>query len=203
MRASGALAHPERTTFFPDYTKGERPTYPTTGEILTVCRPESRSRVNALWKGKGKKTSRTRRLRLKQLKRCRFREIQAAVDRATSGDRIRIFPGTYTEESTRKVPFNDPKCSMDDPDYWEPINDSHGENGKVPTYKFQWDCKNSRNLIQILGDDPADPDRVCDQKCDLLIEGLGRKPEDVVLVATARSATCCARTGRTGSSSRT
>jgi hypothetical protein len=177
-----APAHPERTTFFPDHTKGERPTYPTTGEILTVCRPDSQRRINRIWKGKGPKTSRTRRLRTRQLKRCRFQEIQAAVDAATSGDRIRIFPGVYTEETSRKVTFNDPKCSLQDEKYWEPTNDGHGEDGKVPTYQFHWDCKNSRNLVQILGDDPNDPDRVCDQKCDLLLEGVGRTPEDVVLV---------------------
>ena len=177
-----AAAHPERTTFFPDHTKGERPTYPKTGEILTVCKSDSRARVNSLWKGKGKQTSRTRRLRLKQLKRCKFRHIQAAVDAATTGDRIRILPGVYKEEPSRAVPFNDPKCNREDPKYWEETGDSHGEDGKVPTYLFHWECKNSRNLIQVMGDSPDDPDRECDQKCDLLIEGIGRKPEDVLIV---------------------
>jgi hypothetical protein len=116
------------------------------------------------------------------VRRCKFREIQAAVDKATSGDRIRIFPGVYTEPTARKATFNDPKCSQEDPKYWEPTNDGHGENGKVPTYQFHWDCKNSRNLVQILGDDPNDPDRECDQKCNLQLEGVGRKPTDVVLV---------------------
>ena len=177
-----AAAHPERTTFFPDHTKGERPTYPKSGEIITVCKPDSKSRVNRLWKGKGKKTSRTRRLRLKQLKRCKFQHIQAAVDAATTGDRIRIFPGVYREEPSRQVTFNDPKCSKEDPKYWEATGDSHGEDGKVPTYQFHWECKNSRNLIQIMGDSPDDPDRECDQKCNLLLEGLGRNPEDVTII---------------------
>jgi hypothetical protein len=177
-----AFAHPERTTFFPDHTKGERPTYPTRGEIHTVCRPDSGQRIRTMWKGKGKVTSRKRRLRLRQLKRCGFQDIQAAVDKATSGDRIRVFPGVYREQPSRKVTFNDPKCAQDDPKYWEPTNDGHGEDGKVPTYQFHWDCKNSRNLIQILGDDPNDPDRECDQRCNLLIEGVGRKPSDVVLL---------------------
>jgi hypothetical protein len=180
--APAASAHPERTTFFPDASKGERPTYRTTGEILTVCRPDSAARVRRIWRGKGPKTSRTRRLRLRQLKRCRYREIQKAVDAATSGDRIRIFPGVYTEPTSRRAPFNDAKCSQDDPKYWEPTNDGHGEDGKVPTYQFQWDCKNSRNLVQILGDSPADPDRECDQKCNLQLEGTGRRPGDVLLV---------------------
>lgn len=178
-----AYGHPERTTFFPDWRKGKVPSYRVSGgKLLTVCRPESKKLVNQLWKGKGKKTARTRRLRLKQLKTCKFRNLQAAVDAARSNDRIRIFPGTYREEPSRKVTYNDPKCSRDDEKYWEPTSDSHGEDGKVPTYQFQWDCRNSRNLVQILGDDPADPDRECDQKCNLQLVGMGRKPTDVLFV---------------------
>lgn len=180
---SVASAHPERTTFFPDYRKAERPKYRSTGTIITVCRPESKAKILQAWKGRGPKNSRKRRLRLRQLKRCRYQEIQPAVDAAKSGSRIRIFPGLYTEETARKVPFNDPKCSMEDAKYWEPTSDSHGENGKVPTYQFQWECKNSRNLIQVLGDSPDDPDRECDQKCNLQFEGLGRKPGDVIVRA--------------------
>ena len=180
--AALAVAHPERTTFFPDHRKGERPTYRTTGEIHTVCRPDSRQRIARIWRGKGPKNTRTRRLRLRQVRRCKFQEIQAAVDTATSGDRIRIFPGVYTEPTSRKVTFNDPKCSQEDTKYWEETNDGHGENGKVPTYQFHWDCKNSRNLIQILGDSPEDADRECDQKCNLQLEGVGKRPEDVLIV---------------------
>ena len=44
---------------------------------------------------------------------------------------IRIFPGVYREEPSREVTFNDPKCSKEDPKYWEPTGDSHGEDGKV------------------------------------------------------------------------
>jgi hypothetical protein len=179
---SVASAHPERTTFFPDWTKGERPTYRSKGTMLTVCRPDSGQRIAQMWKGKGPKNSRKRRLRLRQLKTCKYRNIQEAIDAAKSNSRIRIFPGLYTEEPSRKVTFNDPKCSLDDPKYWEPTNDGHGENGKVPTYQFHWDCKNSRNLLQIMGDDPADPDRVCDQKCNLQLEGVGRNPGDVMVV---------------------
>src|SRR5688500_18888641 len=123
-------AHPERTTFFPDHRKAERPTYPTKGEIITVCKPDSRARGNRLWKGKGKKPSRTRRLRIKQLRRCKFGHIQAAVDAATTGGRIRIFPGVYREEPSREVTFNDPKCAREDAKYWEETGDSHGEDGK-------------------------------------------------------------------------
>ena len=49
----------------------------------------------------------------------------------------------------------------------------------VPTFEHQVKCPNSRNLIAIIGDSLADPDRECDHKCNLLMEGLGRKPKDV------------------------
>lgn len=187
LPAAPASAHPERTTFFPDWKKGERPTYrtnksPSPGRMLTVCRPDSGQRIATIYKGRSAAEKRKRRLRLRQNKTCRFKEIQAAIDAAKSGDRIRIMPGIYTEETSRKVTFNDPRCGIDDPKYWEPTNDGHGENGKVPTYQFHWDCKNSRNLIQIMGDSPDDPDRICDQKCNLQFEGYGKKPTDVQII---------------------
>ena len=49
----------------------------------------------------------------------------------------------------------------------------------VPTYEHQVKCPNARNLIAIIGDSLSDPDRVCDQKCNLQMEGMGRKPSDV------------------------
>jgi hypothetical protein len=50
----------------------------------------------------------------------------------------------------------------------------------VPNYKFQFECPNSRNLIAVIGD--SDGDRKCDRKCNLQIEGMGRKPQDVLIV---------------------
>ena len=52
---------------------------------------------------------------------------------------------------------------------------------KVPTYEHQVKCPNARNLIAVIGDSLADPDRACDQKCNLLIEGMGRRPKDVLI----------------------
>ena len=52
----------------------------------------------------------------------------------------------------------------------------------VPNFEHQVKCPNSRNLIAIIGDSLADPDRECDHKCNLLMEGLGRKPKDVMIV---------------------
>lgn len=178
-----ATAHPERTTFFPDASKGSVPTLRNSGPALYVCKGtakqgETRRKIRRYFKGTDTKTKRLRRQRLRQLRRCRFHHIQAAIDAARSGDRIRILPGIYREEPSRAVPFNDPKCSVDDPKYWEETNDGHGENGKVPTYQFQVACKNSRNLLQVTGDGP-DRDLVCDQRCHLEIEGLGAKRTQV------------------------
>jgi len=50
----------------------------------------------------------------------------------------------------------------------------------VPTYRFQFECPNSRNLIAVIGD--TDGDRRCDRRCNLQIEGMGRTPQDVLIV---------------------
>ena len=52
---------------------------------------------------KGRARARTRRMRLRALERCRFRHIQAAVDRAKTNDRIQIMPGVYREEPSRRA----------------------------------------------------------------------------------------------------
>jgi hypothetical protein len=51
----------------------------------------------------------------------------------------------------------------------------------VPTYLHQVDCPNSRNLIAIIGDSLDDPDRECDHKCNLQMEGMGRRARDTVI----------------------
>jgi len=50
----------------------------------------------------------------------------------------------------------------------------------VPNYTFQLKCPNSRNLIAVIGD--TNGDRKCDQRCNLQIEGMGRTPQDVLIV---------------------
>jgi hypothetical protein len=190
-----ALAHPERTTFFPDHTKGSRPALqPTKGEAHVVCKSDSRQRILESWAGKGAKRAKERRRNLRRLKACKFEHIQQAVDAASSGDRILIMPGVYREEPSRAVKLNDPKCMGEG--FWEETGDGHGEKpegqertavsqareqGFVPTYKFQATCPNARNLIAIIGDSLEDPDRVCDQKCGLQLIGTGRKARDVLI----------------------
>ena len=174
---AAAGAHPERQTFFPDHRKGEVPAYKSTSPSIVVCKSDSRARIRRSWAGKGPKRTRVRTKRLAMLKRCRFDHIQEAVEAAASGNRILVMPGVYREEPSRRVPVNDPKCSGEG--YWEPTNDGHGENGLVPTYKFQLECPLSRNLIAIIGD--TDGDRICDRRCDLQLEGMGRSARDVLI----------------------
>lgn len=179
-----ALGHAERATFFPDKSKGRVPVYRTTGKSHVVCKSDSAALIRRSWAGKGPRRSRVRALRLKQLRRCAYRHIQAAVDAAGSGDRILIMPGVYREEPSRAIPVRDPKCAGEK--YWEPSGDNHQEDGRVPTYEHQVDCPNARNLIAIIGDSLADPDRECDQRCNLLVEGLGRRARDVVIEGDRR-----------------
>ena len=170
-----AGAHPERPTQFPDGT-GSFPKYRSPGDVANakvVCKPDSPQRIRRL-RGWHRKRN------LKLLRRCRFEHIQAAVDAARTGDRILILPGVYREEPSRAKPNPDPACE-------QYLVDQAGPRRLVdqakPTasYEYEWHCPNARQLIAILGDDPADPDRRCDQRCNLLIEGTGARPEDVLV----------------------
>lgn len=182
---AAAFAHAERATFYPDHAKAKTPERRTTGgRALYVCKPDSGTRIKRIFAGRGAKTTRLRKGRLKQLRRCAFANVQEAVDAARTGDRIYLLPGIYREEPSRAIPVNDPKCQGDK--YWESSGDSHQADGRVPTYLLQADCPNARNLVAIIGDSPTDADRECDRKCNLLIEGLGRAARDVVLEGDRR-----------------
>jgi hypothetical protein len=104
-----ALAHPERQSFFPDPAKGSVPKYRHPGAPLIVCKRDSRARIKKSFKGKAR--ARTKRIRLRALKKCRFRHIQSAVNAAKSNDRIQIMPGVYREEPSRKVPVDQAECA--------------------------------------------------------------------------------------------
>ncbi len=162
--------------------------------------------------------------RLRLLEKCRFQHIQAAVDAASSGDRILILPGVYREEPSRAVKFVGPEADRDqnaqgggaggglDPspgglqaflaqlgltpraapeaeaaqaeggtcDSMKEFEEPADGDAPVPNYRFQFECPNSRNLIAVIGD--TDGDRKCDRRCDLQIEGMGRRPQDVLIV---------------------
>jgi Periplasmic copper-binding protein (NosD) len=167
---AAASAHPERPTQFPDPKAGEVPSYRSKGSSLVVCKRESLRLIRKAFAGDKDLLSD----RAKLLKRCRYRHIQRAVNAAKSGDRILILPGTYREEPSRRVPHNQeegcPPDGMRDP------GDGHG---LYAIYEYHLACPNSRNLIAILGD--SNNDGRCDAKCNLQVEGMGRKPTDVVI----------------------
>lgn len=188
-----ALGHAERPMAFPDPAEGEVPKYRTAGPKKVVCKGDSGRRVRRAFDGPAEE----RRLRL--LDHCRFRNVQAAVDRARSGDRIMIMPGVYRERPSRRVPTPDPRC---EDKYGPPLTTGtslgaatpgnlFGEGvatGEVPTYWHHRECPNSFNLVMIAGDGP-DEGRTCNrpsEKCDLQIEGMGRRPWDVRFVGTRK-----------------
>jgi hypothetical protein len=167
VTAPVALAHPERHAYFPDGSVGAVPEYRRTAEqILTVCKRDSAKRIRRIFDG------RLEERRLRQLEQCRFRHIQAAVNAARNGAIIRIMPGVYREEPSRRNPEPDPRCAND----YEEIA------GGVPVanYEYQRKCPNAQNLIAIVGDGP-DEDRVCDSRCNLQIQGMGRTRKDVLI----------------------
>lgn len=174
-----ASGHAERHTYYPARSKGAVPKHRTSGPSLVVCKRDSRDRVKRSWSGDGERARRGRAKALRVLERCRYRNIQKAVNDAKSGDRILLMPGVYRERPSRTVPVAKKRCQGDK--YWEDSGDNHQKDGRVPTYLHQVDCPNARNLIAIIGDSLKDRDRACDHKCNLQMEGMGRSRRDVVI----------------------
>ncbi len=167
--ASSAQAHEERASTWPTYP-GSVPQFRSSGRSEVVCKPDSRVRI--LHKTHGA----TRRLNLRLLKRCRFRDIQRAVNLARNGTRILILPGVYKELPSRRKPLDDPRCAS--------MTAQTADATAVPSYDYQLHCPNARNLIAIVGD--TNGDRRCDRHCHLQITGTAR-PRDVVIEGDARS----------------
>jgi hypothetical protein len=120
-------------------------------------------------------------------KRCKFKSIQAAIQRSGNNDRVIVMPGKYLEAKSRTKPTNDPKCAQ----YKETSDDGAG----AATYRYQVQCPNDQNLIYLQGraltDKPVPnppledrhglPDEGKCIRCNLQIDGTGAKPEDVVI----------------------
>ncbi|HYP47908.1 MAG TPA: hypothetical protein VEQ61_04655 [Thermoleophilaceae bacterium] len=168
---TAAVAHPERPSAFPD-GKGEFPKVRKSGKALVVCKADSRNRSNRLRSGKARRPNRA------LLRRCRYRHIQQAVDAAKNGHRILVLPGVYREQPSRRVPNPQPKCK-------DMYVNADGREVKVPSYEYEYNCPNSRNLIAVIGDGP-DADRKCDRKCNIQIEGTGARARDVLIVGDRR-----------------
>ena len=87
-------------------------------------------------------------------------------------------PGVYREQPSRRAPEPDPRCADDYDEIGSSLLASgvagQGGGAKVANFEYQRKCPNAQNLIAIIGDGP-DPDRVCDSKCNLQIQGMGRR----------------------------
>jgi hypothetical protein len=119
--------------------------------------------------------------------RCKFKSIQAAINKSRNNDRVVIMPGKYVEPKSRAKPTDDPKCAQ----YKEESDDGQG----AATFRYQVKCPNDQNLIYIQGraltDDPVPfpprenrrglPDEGPCVRCNVQIDGSGAKPEDVVI----------------------
>jgi hypothetical protein len=184
VSAPTAVAHPERHAFFPNGDTGAVPAYRTHAkQVVYVCKKDSAQRIRRAFRGRSPARRALRRERLRQLRRCHLRNIQTAVDRARSGAIIRIMPGVYRERPSTRRPEPDPACANDYETIGGELLATGGighKGAKVAGFEYQRKCPNAQNLIAIVGDGP-DPDRVCDHKCGLQIEGWGRTHRDVLI----------------------
>jgi hypothetical protein len=192
---STAAAHPERITSFTFPAAGQVPTYRAHGPSNVVCKSNSRKLI----KREFRHDKRVLKRRLATLSRCRFSDIQAAIDKAASGYRILIMPGTYKEQPSRNVPVGapgQPPCQ----DQYVTVEEGYGDapppagpasNDKPERANRNYviHCPTSKNLIAVVGDTRPEPTPLapilpkCIQLCNLQIEGLGKEPTDVVIVS--------------------
>ncbi len=190
-----AMAHPERTTSFTFPAQGKVPTYRSKGPSNVVCKTASRKLLKKEFKGNKRLLKR----RLATLKRCRFHDIQAAIDKAKSGYRILVMPGVYKEMPSRAVPVGapgQPPCANDyvtvEPMYGQSPPPAGPRSNDLPdraNRNYAIKCPTSKNLIAVIGDTRPEPTPLtpmlpkCVQLCNLQIEGLGKEPEDVLIVS--------------------
>jgi LPXTG-motif cell wall-anchored protein len=161
LAATGAVAHEERASEFPDGTGTvpEARPYDPAGPHLVVCKDSSAAAIAEMPAGP------TKTFNEQLLGKCEFEHMQAAVDAVTErGTNIYVLPGLYREE-----PSWDPPCT-------------EGYNDEVVDYPLVVSCGEVINLVTIAGDSTADTREVdCNALCDLQIEGTGTRMEDVVL----------------------
>jgi hypothetical protein len=132
----------------------------------------------------------------KLAKRCRYREIQKAVNASRNNDRVVVMPGVYLEPTARAKPTNDKSC-----DRYKTNGDRPGQDGEALSYAYQVNCPNDQNLIAVLGravGSGADPIPPRENRhgipnlgrcirCNFQIEGSGPVPDDVIIEAGDRS----------------
>ena len=167
--ASSALAHPERSTEFPDASKGSVPKYrphePAADRLQARLGKRACARSSRAAPGQRRSASACARSRS---------AASATSSRRSTGPRATTASRSCRASTARSPAAGSrstrPKCAA----MFETPDDGDAQ---VATYEHQVKCPNARNLIAVIGDSLADPDRECDQKCNLLIEGMGRRPE--------------------------
>lgn len=176
------------------------------GDTRVVCRPDSltllkQSIATGLTKGYNVRPTDHRRLTKKQatellainkqlFARCKYDQIQPAVNASHNNDRVVIMPGLYTEPTARSQPTHDPAC-----DPYKTHSDS-GDPGAL-SHAYQIHCPNDANLVAVIGrglGPGKDPDPPLQDRhgipnlgpcirCNLQIEGSGVSADDVVIEA--------------------
>ncbi len=157
--SGAAFAHEERESQFPP-GNGSVPVHRTikqAADVIVVCKGDSAARIAKIGKAK------VRRFNERLLEQCDHRNLQAAVDAVhVQKTNIYVLPGRYRER-----PSWNKACT-------------EGYDGGVVEYDLIVSCGEVVNLVTIAGDDPEDPDIVCDNHlCNLQITGTGAKPSAV------------------------
>jgi hypothetical protein len=225
--ATAALAHVERTAYWPDPRPDTSVTPPAGGAVPTarpldtafkrgqpgttrvVCQAGSlrqlrRSVGTARSSGLSFRPSEAkRRLTKKQgrklialnttfFSKCRYHDIQAAIDASHNNDRVLIMPGVYTEPKSRAVPSFPPECDQ--------YRVTSEEGSGAVSYTYQYHCPNAQALVAVIGrglgpgQDPQtsptgrpDPHGIPNEgpciRCNLQVEGTGVTADDVVIDA--------------------
>lgn len=194
---TGAGAHPERDSFYPNFDRSAQQFMPAFGHVpatkpifsrrggkrLVVCKSDSRKRIKRI--GGSRKLRRLRRANLRLLRKCKFRNIQSAINRSKTGYRIALLPGVYKEKPSLRSPNPDQRCAGMYTFADRGANQTLARGAPIPSeqiqgsYEYHRNCPNSQNLIAVVGDGP-DADRKCDHRCNLTIAGTGRS-KDVVI----------------------
>jgi hypothetical protein len=183
------------------------------GKVTVVCKgPNGRKSIGLLRKGirhaqnRGyrvrpseglRKVSRKQGRRLvrmnkKLAKQCKFRTIQAAINKIGNNGRVVIMPGRYIEKPSRDQPVNDPRCAD--------LTQTDTSGRETPSYEYQVTCPHDQNLLYVggrnvpkkpppsppLNDRHGIPDEGKCVQCNVQIEGSGLRPVDVVIDAAKK-----------------
>ena len=188
VAAPAALAHPERHAFFPDGSVGSVPQVRTKADqILYVCKKNSTKLIKRSFRGKeaeAQAAPAAQELPLPQHPGGRQQGPQrgdhphhARASTRRSRAAASPEPDPTLRERLRRDRRRRPRLGRLRQDGGAP----------VANFEYQRKCPNAQNLIAIIGDSD-DPDRVCDAKCNLQIQGMGRRRTDVLISGRADQA---------------